>query len=88
MKDKTEIKNKGAINYLEKILSGEWIIRNPTKLEVPEIGKIIATSRLQYDYENDEVFPYFAFEQNGIKGELMKQKGHYYKTIKQEMGKK
>jgi hypothetical protein len=84
MSKKLEIKNERTIEYLEDILNGTWLIHNPTKLEVPGIGKIIATSRLQYDCENDEIFPYFAFKQNGTKGEIMKQKGHYYKTIEQE----
>ena len=84
MSDKIEIENKGTIKYLEEILSGKWIISNPTKLEIPGMGKIVATSKLQYEYEGNEIFPYFAFEQNGIKGEIMKQKNHYYKTIKQE----
>ncbi len=87
MSGKIEIKNKGTINYLEGILSGEWIIRNLTRLDIPEIGQVVATSRLQYGYERDEIFPYFAFKQNGAKGEIMKQKGHYYKTVEQEVSK-
>jgi len=85
MNDKIEIKNKGTINYLEGILSGKWIIRNLTRLNIPEIGRVIATSRLQYGYEKDEIFPYFAFKQNGNKGEIMKQKDHYYKKVEQEV---
>ena len=83
MSDKIEIKNEETINYLEEILNGAWLIHNPTRLKIPGMGKIVATSRLQYGCEKDEIFPYFAFKQDGIKGEIMKQKGHYYKTIEQ-----
>ena len=82
MKDvKRILKNKRSIKYLEEILSRKVGICNPTELDIPGFGEVIATSMVDYHIYDGNAIPYFNFKRKkGISGEFTKEKGKYFVT--------
>jgi hypothetical protein len=76
---KTEIKNKKVISHLEPILSRTALIANPTRLDIPELGEVTATSMVNYHVFDGKLIPYFTFV-TGKKelGEFFRKDNKYY----------
>lgn len=72
---KEEIKDRETINYLERILKRRAFIANPTKLNVPGFGEVIATSMVSHHFGT---IPYFRFENGNQKGEFFEEDGKYF----------
>ena len=65
-------------DYLAKILSGEWLIHNPTRLDIPGFGRITATSTVLYHVQDGQMIPYFSWTDNIRRGEFLREGKEYF----------
>ena len=72
------IESKETIEYIKGILDGKSIVFNPMKLNIPEVGEVIATSMVRYWPSGDEAFPYFTFEDSKGKGRFFRKDSKYF----------
>jgi hypothetical protein len=75
------ITQKGAVSFLEKIMSGELHIFNPCQINISELGEIITTSMVLRDYSlrNSGIYiRYFNFKKNNVNGSILEINKEYF----------
>jgi hypothetical protein len=77
--DKKKLKEEETIEYLKEILLQHASIFNPMKLDIPKFGKVLATSMVNYHYDEGKLIPYFTFRKNRREsGEFLKENDEYF----------
>jgi len=82
--NKKELRKRKTINYLEEIFSERAHIANPMELDIPGIGKVIATSMVNYHVMDEKIIPYFTFKKGRESGEFFKENNRYFIQLNQQ----